>query len=547
MTLGDFIRGKRAYLLLALLCLGLYVPGLASLPLTDRDEARFAQASRQMLESGDFLRIRFQNEARNNKPAGIYWLQAASVASLSNAESREIWPYRLPSLLGALAAVLLTFGFASRIETRETAFLAAALLAASLGVTVEAHLAKTDAMLLATVALAQFSLCALYGANREKTTSDNRLPLLFWCAQGVGILIKGPVTPAVSLLTIVALSIADRDWRWLTRLRVQWGLPLLALIAGPWLVAITLATKGAFMTESVGHDFLAKLIHGEESHGAPPGTYLALSWLSFWPGSVALGAAAVLGWRDRSRPATRFLLAWIVPFWLLLEVVPTKLPNYILPIYPALTLLAARALLDPAATSCWRNWLSYVSVAAWALLALAMPAAILIAPLALVHQLPLLGAADAVASLALAAVFLPTLWHGRPRPVLPILASLMLWASASAAVLPALDPVWLSRSVTNLMAQAGRLDRPAAVAGDSEPSLVFLLGTGTKITGGMGAADFLAHTPQGVALVEDREEAAFRAALHDGEIGVRMLGQVSGINYSNGRHLVLTLYERTTP
>ncbi|HEX3952380.1 MAG TPA: glycosyl transferase, partial [Stellaceae bacterium] len=76
------------------------MPGISTIPPLDRDEARFTQATRQMLETGDFLRIRFQDEARNKKPAGIYWLQAAAVSAFSSAESTAIWPYRLPSLLG---------------------------------------------------------------------------------------------------------------------------------------------------------------------------------------------------------------------------------------------------------------------------------------------------------------------------------------------------------------------------------------------------------------------------------------------------------------
>src|SRR6266567_1709969 len=104
-----WLVGARPYPVLIALCLLLYVPGLASIPPLDRDEARFAQASRQMLETGDFLRIRFQDEARNKKPAGIYWLQAVSVSAFSTPEATAIWPYRLPSLLGGIAAVLLTF------------------------------------------------------------------------------------------------------------------------------------------------------------------------------------------------------------------------------------------------------------------------------------------------------------------------------------------------------------------------------------------------------------------------------------------------------
>src|SRR5205823_8477385 len=106
---AGWLRGVRPYLLLAGLCLLLYLPGIAAIPPLDRDEARFAQATRQMLETGDFLRIRFQDEARNKKPAGIHWLQAAAVSAFSQPASTAIWPYRLPSLLGAIAAVLAIF------------------------------------------------------------------------------------------------------------------------------------------------------------------------------------------------------------------------------------------------------------------------------------------------------------------------------------------------------------------------------------------------------------------------------------------------------
>src|SRR5262252_9674706 len=107
--LDQAVLGWRPWALLVALCLCLYLPGIAAIPPLDRDEARFMQATRQMLETGDFVRIRFQDEARNKKPAGIHWLQAASVALFSSPESAAIWPYRLPSALAAAAAALLTF------------------------------------------------------------------------------------------------------------------------------------------------------------------------------------------------------------------------------------------------------------------------------------------------------------------------------------------------------------------------------------------------------------------------------------------------------
>ena len=103
------LNGYRAWLWLTLLCAALYLPGMVPLPALDRDESRFMQASRQMVETGDLIRIRFHDTARNKKPAGIHWLQAASVVVLSTPESAQRWPYRVPSVIAAFASVFLMF------------------------------------------------------------------------------------------------------------------------------------------------------------------------------------------------------------------------------------------------------------------------------------------------------------------------------------------------------------------------------------------------------------------------------------------------------
>ena len=102
MTLKDLVgqltSRRRAPFVAALVALLACLPGLFTLPPMDRDESRFAEASAQMLESGDFTDITFQDEPRYKKPIGIYWLQAASVKVLSSVERRDIWAYRLPSV-----------------------------------------------------------------------------------------------------------------------------------------------------------------------------------------------------------------------------------------------------------------------------------------------------------------------------------------------------------------------------------------------------------------------------------------------------------------
>src|SRR5262249_47015715 len=269
-----WLGGWRPYALLAALCLVLYLPGITAIPPLDRDEARFAQASRQMLETGDLLRIRFQDEARNKKPAGIYWLQAASVAAFSMPESSAIWPYRLPSLAGAIGAVLLTFAIGGVLFRREAALIGAALLGSSLALISEAHIAKTDAALLAAIIAGQGALGLIYLRARSGRSSMPGLAALFWIAETAAVLLKGPVAPGIAVLTLAVLSIADRDWRWLRGLYALAGIVFMALVILPWVVAIERATEGAYLAGSLGQDFWSRLIGAQESHGAPPFTYL---------------------------------------------------------------------------------------------------------------------------------------------------------------------------------------------------------------------------------------------------------------------------------
>ncbi len=163
--MSRLLATRRPYLLLTLFCLLLWTPGLFTLPPGDRDESRFAQATKQMIETGDFVRILNGTEARNRKPIGIYWLQSPFVAAADAAglaRANPIWPYRLPSALGALVAVLGTFALGSRLLGRAAALLGAAFLAGGVILSTEAHIAKTDAALLGSIVLAMGVLARAY-------------------------------------------------------------------------------------------------------------------------------------------------------------------------------------------------------------------------------------------------------------------------------------------------------------------------------------------------------------------------------------------------
>ena len=110
-------------------------------------------------------------------------------------------------------------------------------MAVSLVLVSEAHLAKTDAVLLATVVLAQGSLARAYLAQGDERPSL-WVVLGFWVGLGLGILVKGPIVVMVAGLTILALVIVDRRGGWLMNLRPAIGLPVAAAIVLPWFIAI---------------------------------------------------------------------------------------------------------------------------------------------------------------------------------------------------------------------------------------------------------------------------------------------------------------------
>jgi 4-amino-4-deoxy-L-arabinose transferase-like glycosyltransferase len=232
------------------------------------------------------------------------------------------------------------------LDARAAGFVAAVLTASALGVVVEAHLAKTDAALLAAVVVGQGALGLVYIATCAGRPVGWSLPVLFWLAEAVAILLKGPPGPVLALLTAGCLSIADRNVRWIKELRPFAGVMITAAIVGPWLIAVQNATAGHFISDSLAHDLLPKLSGAQESHGAPPGYYLTVVIATFWPGSLFIVPGLIWAWKHRRVAAGRFLLAWLGPAWIFFELVPTKLPHYVLPLYPALALLGGGAVAE---------------------------------------------------------------------------------------------------------------------------------------------------------------------------------------------------------
>ena len=343
--LGKHMLGKQTkrrwhILMLMMLTLAMVLPGLASLPVVDRDEARFAQASVQMAETGDLLNIRLQDEARNKKPAAAYWAQTAMIKTFARDGDRRIWAHRIPSVLAALLSILALYWGGQRMVGRQAAVLGCVLLATSLIFVFESHIAKTDALLCAATTLIFASLARL-------RARPGRVEVwVFWIALGLSIMIKGPIGPVLAILSLLSLRVWEGHLSW-ARPLLNWGAILVfILIWLPWGIAIYAATDGAFFIDSLGQDFGGKVVSGQEGHGLPPGLHSLALWGALWPASLFFlpsAAHAVVSLRSRednpAQRALRFIICWAVPFWILIEIMPTKLPHYGLPVFPALCLM----------------------------------------------------------------------------------------------------------------------------------------------------------------------------------------------------------------
>ncbi len=517
------------------LALAMMLPGLAQLPVMDRDEARFVQASRQMVQSGDLIDIRFQDEARHKKPVGIYWLQSLSAVTFGQGAEAPLWVWRLPSLLGAVAAVLLVAGLGTPWVGAGPATMAALAFAACFVLQGEARIAKTDAVLLATILAAQLALARVYAAKVGMEGTPKRWVVwLFWSALGLSVLIKGPIGPMVVGLTVLALCLWHRQAGWLRPLAHGPAIAVGLAIVLPWLIAITVKSGGAFWQASVGADLMAKAAAGQEGKGAPPGTYLLALWVTFWPVSVLLAASLPAIWRNRRSAASVFLLCWLVPTWLVFEAVPTKLIHYTLPVYPALALLVVPAFLAGAGGVAGLSLLA----AAVALMIGALPALVLLwlgEPMASVLPVAAgLGIGGVAGGVALMSM--------RRGPRHAAVLSLVACAACvhgglvmGLARQPVLWPTEAAMAAATTAAARQGCAKPAIIGwGYTEPSLVWRAGRDTVLLPAAAALD--------IGLTRNLCTVVIRnTSTPPPPAGLRKVAQVSGFALGAGRWVDLDI------
>lgn len=538
---------RRACALLVLVALIAFLPGFASIPPIDRDEARFSQATKQMLETGNFVDIRYKEQARHKKPVGIYWLQAASVAAaeavVGPSARTTIAFYRIPSLLAAIGAVLLTYWTALGFVTRRGALLAGLMMASCVLLGVEARLAKTDAVLLLTTLASMAALTRAY-LRPGPAKGDLGLAALFWTALAAGILVKGPLAPLFVGLPILVLAIADRSAGFMRALMPLPGLIWCLLLCLPWFIAIYFVTGGAFYEHAVGVDMLGKVADGAEGHWGPPGTYLLAIWGTFWPSVVLVAMAVPFAWKQRREKPVRLLLALVVPCWLVFEIAATKLPHYVLPLYPGLAILTALAIERGAVDSVGRRlgdlrgfWpilgsiLVVVLGAAFVWLKGDWAYGVGAIPFLAFAVYLLFRAAFAFRPAGAAASF-----------AVAVCGALCLYVGVYHFLLPHLRAVWISQSLAEIARESGCPAASIATVPYQEPSLAFLVGTDLRFTDPVQAADLLKQGGCTLAFIGSNMVPLFEQRAQEIGLRYKAASSLSGFTYNGGRNVVITVF-----
>jgi 4-amino-4-deoxy-L-arabinose transferase-like glycosyltransferase len=255
--------------------------------------------------------------------------------------------------------------------------------------------------------------------------------------------------------------------------------------------------------------------------------------------------AVPFAWMRRREPQVLFLLAWIVPSWLVFEAVPTKLPHYVLPLYPAVTALLLLAVLNDGIDRFRRG--SMATALLVVIVPLALIGVIIGANWSLDGAVPYLALPFLLMALVLAATVVAAFRRGENEGALwrGVIASLLLGMGVYGFAVESLRSFKLSPRLAEAVRSVGCTDPAVITVGYREPSLVFLVGTGLAMGGdGSAAAAFLAQPGCRVALVEARHAAAFQAALPASGVTPRLVTTIRGFNLNGGRRLEIAVLTR---
>jgi 4-amino-4-deoxy-L-arabinose transferase-like glycosyltransferase len=343
-----------------------FIWNLGSIGLVDETEPLFAEAARQMTETGDWITPYFNGATRFDKPPLVYWLMAIAYQIIGVNE----WAVRLPSALAAIALTLMgfytlkQFGFPSpaaadtetfpalnQIDQRWiAAWVGAAMIALNTHTIVWARTGVSDMLLSGCMGTALLAFFCGY-AQPSRPQVQTRWYLAFYVLAALAVLTKGPVGIVLPVLIIGAfLLYIGNGWTVLREMRLLRGSLIFLAIAVPWFVLVIQANGQEYIDSFFGYHNFERFTQVVNRHDAPWYFYFFAVLLGFAPWSLYLPMAIArlriwqrTHWQQQPRAAhlSLFALSWLVVIFSFFTIAVTKLPSYVLPLMPAAAILVA--------------------------------------------------------------------------------------------------------------------------------------------------------------------------------------------------------------
>jgi 4-amino-4-deoxy-L-arabinose transferase-like glycosyltransferase len=332
-------NSSRWLLVAAVFLVSAWCATLGTRKLLNPDEARYAEIPREMIATGDWLTPRLNDLKYFEKPPLQYWATAIAYKILGTNE----FTARLWCGLTGLAGIFVAAWMGARLYGRDAGIVAAAVLASSLLYFVLGHLNTLD------MGLAFFLQLAIAGFllaqhSPAKSSAERNFMLLAWGATALAVLSKGIVAMALPVLTLFAYTAVEREYSAWRRLHIVPGLAVFLAIAAPWFVFVSLENP-EFARFFFLHEHFQRFFTDIADRVEPWWYFIPLLLLGSLPWTSFAAVAVVNGWR-RDRPAElpgfrsrRFLILWIMVTMLFFSVSHSKLPPYIVPLFPAIALL----------------------------------------------------------------------------------------------------------------------------------------------------------------------------------------------------------------
>lgn len=357
---------KRDWQLLALLivasCL-LYLPGLNLFGILDPSDGYYAEASREMIELGNYLTPFLNYRPWFEKPILIYWLIITSYSAFGVSE----FAARIPSALSAISLVAYSFILARQFLNRRAAFLSSCIIATTPLLVITGHLCLTDVPLCFCLWVGLGGLISAICLKQSKAAKF-AFQLSAYMGIGFGVLCKGPIALVLVGINVLAFLLSTSKskqefWTKVKSLNIILGIFVVAVIAAPWYLTETYLTHGVFFYEFFVRQNVGRAL-GAVTHQSPPWYYVPYMLGGFAPWTLVL--ALTLPFlakirRKRLSESSRyqflfFCLVVTVTTFGFYSVVSSKMPTYILPVLPALAFLLGSGLDSYMATKFSQRW-----------------------------------------------------------------------------------------------------------------------------------------------------------------------------------------------